>query len=415
MKQESLAVLRIETRWRMRQRWHRAEKSLILQGKAICRGHTGGDKDAANDLFKQIINGGFDGDINLSFALMPFLSAIANFQELRKSLEKELATLARDLPAADWITATPGIALPSLAAIVGEAGDLSNYATHSKLWRRMGMAPFTKNGIAKSGKQWKVEGGLNADDWSEFGYSPVRRSVMFVIEDSMTKAKGPYREVYLARKEYLRQRAEGRGLTVAPAAKIPAKRRNEFVSLGHIDQDSKRYMGKRLLRDLWRAWRRASQEMPYGAIEPLPAAEISDAPSGAGRATPKLPAMANSGMLDRGEALFVMPARAKDGLPPRKSRKAPPGAVSANGTVPKGQGLPADTKNSDASARQYKPNGHVVLADAVSAMRTAPKGQKKNADTKNTKAPKGAGQAKKRVPAKAASDLPDHKFEDAAS
>ena len=192
MKQESLQ--QIEAGWRMRQRWHRAEKSLVLQGKAFCRAHTSGDKDAANDLFEQISKGE-DADLNLTVALMPYLSAIDRFKELRKPLEKELATLARDLPVAEWIETTPGIALPSLAAIVGEAGDLSRYATHSKLWRRMGAAPFTKNGVTRSGKQWKMGGGLTADDWSEFGYSPVRRSVMFVIEDSMTKAKGHYREV----------------------------------------------------------------------------------------------------------------------------------------------------------------------------------------------------------------------------
>jgi ribosomal protein L13E len=31
------AIIQIVQLWRMRQRWHRAEKSLILQGKAICR------------------------------------------------------------------------------------------------------------------------------------------------------------------------------------------------------------------------------------------------------------------------------------------------------------------------------------------------------------------------------------------
>lgn len=267
-------IPRIRALWRMRQQWHCAEKKLVLQAKAICRAHTEGDKDAAKDLFDQIANGATDVDANLSIVQAPFLAAIAHFRELRKPLEKELARLAGELPIAEWIKATPGIALPGLASIVGEAGDLSNYSTHSKLWKRMGMAPFTKNGVTRSGKQWKIAGGLSSADWTEFGYKSTRRSVMFVIEDSMYRAKGPYREVYLARKESLRQRAESRGLTVAPSAKIPDKRRAEFISLGHIDQDAKRYMGKRLLKHLWQAWRRAKNEKTSLSSFELPAAEI---------------------------------------------------------------------------------------------------------------------------------------------
>jgi hypothetical protein len=243
------------------------------------------------------------------------------------------------------------------------------------------MAPFTKNGVTRSGKQWKVASGLNADDWSDFGYSPMRRSVMFVIEDSMTKAKGPYREIYLARKEYLRVRAESRGLTVAPAAKIPAKCRLQFISLGHIDQDAKRYMGKRLLRDLWRAWRRAVRQMPEGATLTMPAAENSNAPQGAGEATARLP------------------AKAKYALPPRKLKKAPSGAVSAKVAVPKGQRKPADTKIADASR------------DAEAAIVTVPKGQPRIAASKNTKAAKAAGRAKQALSAKTIGRVPDHHLE----
>lgn len=44
-------------------------------------------------------------------------------------------------------------------------------------------------------------------------------------------------------------------MTVIEAAKIPKARTDEFMSLGHIDRRAQRYMEKRLLRDLWRAWR----------------------------------------------------------------------------------------------------------------------------------------------------------------
>jgi hypothetical protein len=444
MTQQSTTLLRIETRWRMRQRWHRAEKSLILQAKAICRSHTEGDKDAANDLFKQITNGAADVDANLSVALVPFLSAIANFQELRKPLEKELAGLADQLPAAEWIKATPGIALPSLAAIVGEAGDLSNYSMHSKLWKRMGMAPFTKNGVTKSGKQWKIEGGLINADWKEFGYKSTRRSVMFVIEDSMMKAQGPYREIYLARKQYLRDRAARNGLTVAPAAKIPDKRRDEFISDGHIDQDAKRYMGKRLLRDLWQAWRRATATMSETTSDELPAAENSNGEAGStvpAKARSKLrpPASATTEVpkghflsadatnslakkeVPKGHFRSASEAPASDRLPKGRARHAgapnslaagrlPKGQIggaseaSATRAVPKGQPRIADAKNSLAIIAL--PKGQRVNASEAPAAGPLPKGQSIRADAKNSDAPQGAGEAMDQMPAKAMARLP---------
>jgi hypothetical protein len=208
----------------------------------------------------------------------------APFEKIEGDAKKEMARLAKQLPAWETFgTKHRGFGEVSLAVIIAEAGDLSNYATHSKLWRRMGMAPYSREGVTKSGKQWRVEGGLSDKDWTAFGYSPKRRSAMYVIEDSLYRQQGFYREVYLKRKEYLRSRAARNGLAVAPSAKIPAKSRDEFVSLGHIDQDAKRYMGKRLLRDLWKAWRRAITAVAEKSGSRLPADEIS--PKGEGEAT----------------------------------------------------------------------------------------------------------------------------------
>ncbi len=97
--------------------------------------------------------------------------------------------------------------------------------------------------------------GASAADWINEAYSRRRRSRLFVIGDGLVKTAGPYREVYLARKAYEVARAEELGLIVAPSAKIPAKRKAEFRSVGHIHRRAQRYMEKRLLRDLWRAWR----------------------------------------------------------------------------------------------------------------------------------------------------------------
>jgi hypothetical protein len=78
---------------------------------------------------------------------------------------------------------------------------------------------------------------------------------MFVIGDTMLKKRSTYRDLYDERKIYEQEKARAAGLTIAPAAKIPAKRKHEFISEGVIHLRSKRYMEKRLLRDLWVAWR----------------------------------------------------------------------------------------------------------------------------------------------------------------
>jgi hypothetical protein len=165
-----------------------------------------------------------------------------------------------------------GFGAGSLAVIVGEAGDLDSYATHSRLWKRMGLAVI--DGVRQGG----LRSSAGREQWITHGYSPIRRSRMWNIGDSLIKGnrEGRYRGVYLARKDYERARATMAGLTVAPAAKIPAKRRDEFMSEIHVHLRAQRYMEKRLLRDLWRAWRRASCRVPEKAKIPMPDADISD-------------------------------------------------------------------------------------------------------------------------------------------
>lgn len=98
------------------------------------------------------------------------------------------------------------------------------------------------------------QGGLSKtaskDDWIDHGYNRQRRSRMWNIGDALIKSNrdGRYRTIYLARKEY--------EITRDPEMQpIKAHRR------------AQRYMEKRLLRDLWRAWRderRAILHLPDG-------------------------------------------------------------------------------------------------------------------------------------------------------
>lgn len=249
---DEVLILRIRESWRMRQRWHRAEKSLVLQAKAICRWSTAGDKDEADKLFARISKGGSVNEPMLELALQPFLSSIAQFAELRKGLEKDLRQLARQLPVWTWAVEIRGFAEFGLAMIVGEAGDLGKYRNHSCLWKRMGLA------VMDGTRQGGLSKTAAAEDWIAHGYSPTRRSVMFNIGDPLIKLNqtGEYRSAYLARKEY----ELARDPEMQP---MKAHRR------------AQRYMEKRLLKHLWQAWRRASLQEVSVPITLLPAAELS--------------------------------------------------------------------------------------------------------------------------------------------
>lgn len=152
-------------------------------------------------------------------------------------IERKITKMAKELHVAPFVEATNGFGWIGLAQIVGEAGDLSNYANPGKVWKRFGLAPHA----GRAPSEWRKKGGLKAEEWEAIGYSPKRRSLIFVIGDSLLKKQGPYRELYLKRKEY--EQAKAPELT-----KMAWHRR------------AQRYMEKRLLRDLWRAWTGRAEE-----------------------------------------------------------------------------------------------------------------------------------------------------------
>lgn len=153
--------------------------------------------------------------------------------ELRRHLaqvyDPALVRLARQLPVYPWVKATRGFGDLSLAKIVGEAHDLSGYATHSRLWKRMGLAV-----MPDGTRQRKVVG----EAALAHGYSPTRRSLMFLIGDGLIKQNEHYRGIYQARK----------------AVELA---RDETMTRMFVHMRAHRYMEKRFLRDLWQAWQAA--------------------------------------------------------------------------------------------------------------------------------------------------------------
>ena len=229
------------------------------------------------------------------------LSARGVLRDHLGKIEKELEQFAEDLPAyASFWKPQRGLSGLGLALIAGDAGDLAGYSTHSKLWRRFGLHV---DGAGRA--YWKRRPGLSAEDWESAGYCPRRRSIIFQLTDSLLKAQirkdehdpdkrvalGEYGALYLREKARQQEKAKAEGLTVCPAAKIPAKAASKYRSEGHIHNRAARYVGKKLLRDLWKVWRReASHTEPKGHAD-----VASRSPSkSAGRVMPRMPAMAST-------------------------------------------------------------------------------------------------------------------------
>jgi len=236
----------IREHYRSRQDFLNAEKRLTLQTRAICRRLVGGDVPESHKLYKAIIGKG-DHPVKILGigATAPLLAARQHVSAERKAREAILTKIVKELPVYQFVEDVPGFAALGLAMIIGEAGPLDNYSNPAKLWKRMGLA------VINGGRQRRVAGAESI----EHGYCPERRAVMFVIGDSMMKKQNRYRALRDERKLIEREKAAAEGKTVAPAAKIPKEKAEQFMSEGHILNRANRYIQKRLLRDLWSYWR----------------------------------------------------------------------------------------------------------------------------------------------------------------
>lgn len=232
-------VLEIRVLHRQRQDLMRAETSLTLQIRANCRRLCGGDKDEAGAIYKAMCGKGQHDLAQVAeMASAPLLEAREVISRHKKSTEKRLDQLAGQLPIAQWVNGIRGMGIASLAAVIGETGDLSTYANPAKVWKRMGLA------VIGDQRQRKIAG----DAALLHGFSPTRRAIMWNIGASMLRSAGTYRPVYDARKAY--ELARG----------IPA---------GQAHARAKRYMEKRLLLHIWRAWNGMAvpEVTPYVALE----------------------------------------------------------------------------------------------------------------------------------------------------
>ena len=245
---------------RMRRRWIKARNALILQGKAFGRAVCGGDKIAGSAAFDRVVRGApTEADAVLADALLPFVAAIAHFDASLGPIERRLERLAKRLPVAPFVEATRGLGYGSVAAIVGEAGDLSAYPSVAGVWKRMGLAV-----IDGDGRQRRV---ADAERALIHGYNPERRSVVWNAGNGVIGGMGlgkrplsgedieartdwtEYERLFVARLRHEAARD--------PAMRLPDTKEGKESYTRFAAARAKRYVEKRLLRDMTLAWRRA--------------------------------------------------------------------------------------------------------------------------------------------------------------
>lgn len=246
---DDIAKLQIE--WRKRNDLMQARIGIELRIMAICR-RVSGEKVPLRDALTDEYAG-----LTLGLPLVR-----EQLLELENGAERAALATARKLPEFGLIVGMRGFGVGTFAAVVGEAGDLANYSTHSKLWKRFGLAPFKGKALST----WRMSGGLTADEWKAAGYSPRRRSILFNFAESAIKVGGPYAELHRARKASDTAKLTAAGVRVLPGAELAKlKDKTGTMSLKQVDMRAKRYIAKAALRELWQKWRRAADVQQQAA------------------------------------------------------------------------------------------------------------------------------------------------------
>jgi hypothetical protein len=162
--------------------------------------------------------------------------AAGPFDTFETGHRKQMERLAATLPGADFVRSVRGFGMYGFAMLVGEAGDIGSYATHQRLWKRMGLAV-----VEGERQQRKSNPALAA----AHGYNPKRRAISWAVAESLfrgqsTDPPGPYRVIY----------------DDAKAAYLKRGETDPAWTKGRAHNAAKRKMEKFLLMRLHQAWRR---------------------------------------------------------------------------------------------------------------------------------------------------------------
>lgn len=265
-------IFAIQNLFRLRQNMIQAMTKLTLQAQSTVRLPTTSDEDFSSDeakaaarkrtekLYSQVLA---DPHHPLYQNIEPFLFAMRPLEERRASYEKEMARLVKSLPIYAWAKQVKGLGDVSLANIIGACGDIGTYKSVSAVWKRMGLAVMNGCRQGNPGKD------ASKEDWIAHGYNKKRRSVVWNVGNSLILGMGRFRPVYGedvdANEEYTyyqkvfanRARYEAERLPHKDGTPVKSSDKGKDSYSAHAANRAKRYVEKRLLRNLYLEWRRA--------------------------------------------------------------------------------------------------------------------------------------------------------------
>lgn len=240
-----------------------------------------------------------DEDVRIVASLLSTIQsdkdALRQVTAIRANLESVIEDIAQELPVCEWWSSIIGCGAGGLGKLIGATGNLDNYRPEEpgyvgRIWRRLGLAPYEKDGVSKAGSTWKF-GGLKSEDWEEFGYCPKRRSVVFTLGDPVIKhaAKGGvYGDVLKAERRRQYDKAVDAGKLPVTTQKSTQDNWREKYGLelmlvkqfdkhahmqaSHIQMRARRYMEKRLVKDLALHWAKCSGR----SLAPHPYAKMQE-------------------------------------------------------------------------------------------------------------------------------------------
>lgn len=266
--QAELAVIdEIERINRRRNQYIKTKVRTINGGKALLRMAIGAarftgeqtkeEKEAARKATDKAWAEAIKPESQYHAIVAPILESLMPLETAQEACEKLLVKLVKRLPVYEWVKSVNGFGDVSFATVVGECGDIGSYRNPSCIWKRMGLAPFE----GKAGSTWRKLGGLSAEQWIEAGYSPKRRSVAYNL-DKIIGSMGLWRPLIgsdLTDANYYQRVFAERARIEAVKLEMPVtasdKGRESYTK--YVANRAMRYTQKRLLRELWRAWRDA--------------------------------------------------------------------------------------------------------------------------------------------------------------
>jgi hypothetical protein len=213
-----------------------------------------------------------------------------------KETETRMERLAKSLPVYPWTKQVLGFGDKGLAIILAETGDLSNYATKEKVWKRLGLA------VNDAGRRQGIVGETSsrqerAEKFIKESYNPRRRAEMWTLCDAMMRHQWTGRDAVVREKalddlgvtlpkalkgDKLVEAAAAAGLKDIPLIGRPAGpygvvylkellkamqpadpergRTSAFATAKHRESHARRLAWKALIKDLWREWNRIARE-----------------------------------------------------------------------------------------------------------------------------------------------------------